>query len=85
MLLVRPDADDVARPDLLDRAAPTLVESAAEGDDQRLTERVRVPVAAGAWLEGHVRGVGAPGRAGLERGGRLCRLVPLYASGIGMP
>jgi len=44
--------DYVAGPDLLDGAAPTLRTSTAEGDDQRLTERMRMPCGARAGLEG---------------------------------
>src|SRR5580698_757714 len=46
VFLVRPDRDDVARADLLDGAAPPLVPAAPERHNQRLSERVRVPVAA---------------------------------------
>src|SRR5208282_1729631 len=55
VLLVRPDGDDVTRTDLLDGSTPALVETAPEGDDERLPERVRVPVAPRARLEGHAR------------------------------
>src|SRR4051812_8220226 len=55
VLLVGPDGHDVAGADLLYPAAPALVETAARRDDQCLTERVRVPVAARARLERDVR------------------------------
>jgi len=67
VLLVRLDADDITGSNLLDRPAPSLVKPAAELDDQRLSERVRVPVAARARLEGHIRAASAPGRARLEQ------------------
>jgi hypothetical protein len=67
VLLVWSDRDDVARSDLFDRTAPPLVKTPAEGDDQRLAERVGVPVAARARFERHVRGAGPPRRTGLEQ------------------
>src|SRR4051812_6859060 len=67
VLLVGADGDDVARPDLFDRFAPALVQPAAGGDDQRLPERMRVPVAAGAGLERDVRAAGARRRVRLKQ------------------
>src|SRR4051812_33915418 len=55
MFLVRTDGHDVARPYFFDRSAPALVESASEGDDQRLPERMGMPVASRARLEADVR------------------------------
>src|SRR4029453_15896663 len=43
MLLVRLKPDDIAWPDFLDRGAPPLPQAKARGDDQRLTERMRMP------------------------------------------
>jgi hypothetical protein len=68
VLLVRRDGDDVARLDRFDRTAPALDEAGARGDDQGLTERMRVPVAAGARLERHVGGRGARGLGRLKEG-----------------
>ena len=66
VLLVRPDRDHVTRSDLLDRSAPALMKSGARGDDQRLTKRMRVPVAASARLERDERASDPPGLDGLE-------------------
>src|SRR3954454_1667646 len=55
VLLARLEPDHVARPDHLDRTTLTLHPAAAEGDDQRLPERVRVPRGARAGLEGDDR------------------------------
>ena len=54
MLFARRAPDHVARADDLDRPAPALDEAAAGRDDERLTERMRVPIAARAWLERYV-------------------------------
>src|SRR6267378_5696407 len=54
MLLARRARDHVTRSNHLDRAAPALHEAAAGRDDERLTERMRVPVTACAWLERYV-------------------------------
>src|SRR5271165_910616 len=43
MLFIGREPDDVARTDFLDRAALALHPAEPEGDEQRLTERVRVP------------------------------------------
>src|SRR5256885_3024609 len=45
----------VAVPDHFDRPAPALHATVTGGHDQRLAERMRVPVAARAGLEGDVR------------------------------
>src|SRR2546427_12982474 len=45
MLFTRRARDHIAGPDDLDRAAPALHEAAAGRDDERLTERMRVPIA----------------------------------------
>ena len=47
--------DDITRPDFLDRPAFALGPAAAGGDDEGLTERVRVPCGARARLEGDAR------------------------------
>src|SRR3979411_2895961 len=52
VLLTRREPDHVAGADLLDRGTRALHASAAEGDDQRLSKRVRVPRRARARLEG---------------------------------
>src|SRR5438309_11358040 len=72
MLLARRAPDHIAGPDDLDRAAPALNEPAARGDNQRLTERMRVPIAARARLERHV------GAARARRSGSLEKLVDAY-------
>src|SRR5438067_975111 len=51
MLLAGRRPDHVTWADLLDRSAPALHPTAARRDDQRLAERMGVPVAAGARLE----------------------------------
>src|SRR5437667_11809288 len=43
MLFARGKPDDVARTNFLYRTSPTLRAPAASGDNQRLTQRVRVP------------------------------------------
>src|SRR4051794_3825810 len=48
--------DHISRPDYSHRAAPALHEPAARRDNERLAERVRMPIAARAGLE---RDVGA--------------------------
>src|SRR3954469_21160091 len=52
VLLVWLDRDDVSGANLLKGAAPPLMEPATRGHDQRLAERMRMPVAARARLEG---------------------------------
>src|SRR5712691_12054455 len=81
MLFARRARDHIAGPDDLDRAAPTLHEAAAGRHDERLTERMGVPITAGAWLEGHV------GAARTCRSGRLEKLVDAYRAGeiLGRP
>ena len=66
-------------PDFLDRAALALDPAAAGGDDQRLTERMRVPGGAGAGLERDA-GAANAGRIGraeqridADRAGELVR------------
>jgi hypothetical protein len=58
--------DDVTGPDLLDRAALALHPTEPSGDDQRLTERVRVPGRAGAGLERDLASTDAGGIRSLE-------------------
>src|SRR5437667_6608423 len=43
MLLVRRKPDNITWSDFFDRSAPTLRPSKPERDDQRLTERMRMP------------------------------------------
>src|SRR6266571_442480 len=75
VLLSRRAPDNVARTDHLDRATPTLHAATTGRDDQRLAERMGVPVATGARLERHV-GAACPRGAW-----RLEELV--YAHGAG--
>src|SRR6266571_819619 len=75
MLLARRAPNYVARPDDLDRAAPALHKTAAARDDERLTERMRVPITPCAWLE---RDVGA---ARACRTGCLEQLVDAHRAG----
>src|SRR5882762_10117829 len=63
MLFARRAPDDIAGTDNLDRPAPALHEAAAGRDDERLTERMRVPVTPRAWLERYV-GAARPCRCG---------------------
>src|SRR5688572_11798703 len=51
MLLAGCGPDHVAWADLLDRTAPALHPAATRRDNQRLAERMGVPIAAGARLE----------------------------------
>lgn len=67
VLLVRIHHDHVARTDLFDRTAPALVQPEAEGDDERLAERMRVPVASRARFEGNVRTICASRRVLLKQ------------------
>ena len=53
--------------DFLDWSTVALHASATGGDDQRLTERVRVPGGAGAGLEGDDRATDACGSVPLKR------------------
>ena len=55
MLLAGCEPDHVAGPNLLDRTAPTLRASAACRNDERLTQRVRVPRRPGPRLERDAR------------------------------
>src|ERR1700728_1200972 len=52
MLLTWGEPDDVAGSDLLDGAARALGSTAAGGDDQCLTQRMRMPGGAGTGFEG---------------------------------
>jgi len=52
VLHARRTPDHVAGPDFHDRPTPALRPANAGRHDQRLAEGMRVPVAAGAWLEG---------------------------------
>jgi hypothetical protein len=61
VLLVGREPDHVTWPDLLDRTALTLDPAAARRDDQRLTQRMRMPRGAGAWFERDA-GTGNPSR-----------------------
>src|SRR2546427_12487925 len=75
MLFARRAPDHIAGPDDLDRAAPALHEAAAGRDDERLTERMRVPITARAWLERYV------GATRTCRAGRLEELVDADSAG----
>src|SRR5881396_2161809 len=55
MLLVRRKPDNITRSDFFDRSAPTLRPSKPERDDQRLTERMRMPGGASTRLKHHAR------------------------------
>src|SRR5437016_10077114 len=81
MLFARRAPDHVAGPDDPDRAAPALHEAAARRDDERLTERMRVPITARAWLERYV------GAARACRSGRLEERVNAHRAGeiLGRP
>src|SRR2546425_116392 len=81
MLLARRAPNYVARPDLPDRAAPALHKTAAARHDERLTQRMRVPIAPRAWLQRYV------GAARACRSGRLEQLVDAHRAGeiLGRP
>ena len=51
--LIRRAPNHVSRPNFFDWAVFALGPATACGNDERLPERVRVPVRAGAWLEGN--------------------------------
>jgi hypothetical protein len=63
--------NDVTRPDFLDRTTLALRAATAGRDNQRLTERVRVPGGAGAGLEGD----GIAGDAGPDPSRRPATLL----------
>src|SRR6266480_2287064 len=67
VLFARRTPDDVARPDDLDRATPALHEAAAGRHDQRLAQRVRVPIAARTGLERDVSAARARRSRRLEK------------------
>lgn len=67
VLFARFEEDDVAGADLLDGAAFALYTARAEGDEQRLSQRVRVPGGTGAGVEGHIRALHAVGEIGVEQ------------------
>src|SRR5438876_4099406 len=75
MLFARRARDHVARPYHSDRTAPALYQPAARRHDKRLTQGMRVPVAASAWLERHV------GATRTCRAGRLEELVDADSAG----
>ena len=86
MLFSRGKPDHVTRSNLLDRASPSLRAAAACRDDQRLSERVRVPGGPRTGLECHAGADDARRiwcaeeridayRAGEVLGGSLCRMV----------
>src|SRR3954451_24430278 len=60
VLLARREPDHITRPYFLDRASLPLDPAAAGRDDERLTQRVRVPGRAAPGLEGD----GVAGRTG---------------------
>jgi hypothetical protein len=53
VLLVRREPDHITGPDLLDRAAPPLRAAKSSRDNERLTERMRMPCSPRARLEGY--------------------------------
>ena len=55
MLFVRRKPNDIARPDFFNRPAFTLRPAKAGSDDQRLTERMRMPGSARTRLERDAR------------------------------
>ena len=59
MFLVRRKPDDIARADLLDRPTFTLRPTKAGGNNQRLTERMRMPCGASTGLKRHARATDA--------------------------
>src|ERR1051326_4583303 len=61
MLLIRREPDHIAGANLLDWAAFTLCATAAGGDNECLTERMRGPCGAGARFEGYARTLHARG------------------------
>src|SRR3954463_4871875 len=67
VLLVWRAPHDVARPERADGTAFTLHIAAAGSADQCLAERMRVPVAARAGLEGDVGAGRARGRGGFKK------------------
>src|SRR5690349_5280275 len=67
VLLARLEPHHIARPDRLDRSALALYPAAAEGDDQRLAERMGVPRRARTGLEGDDRAADTGRLASLER------------------
>src|SRR3954470_4709730 len=67
VLLVGRAPDDVSRPDDPDGTAGALHVAAPGGADQRLTQRMRVPIAASAWFKGDVGAARARRRRGLEK------------------
>jgi hypothetical protein len=64
----------LARPDFLDGTTPALHASDAASDDQRLTERMRVPGGPGARLEGDA------GAGGARRIGRLEQRIDAHGA-----
>ena len=76
VLLSWREPDHIAWTDLLDGTAPALRAAASGGDNERLTERMRMPGGAGAGLEGNA------GAADACRAGRVKRTVPVkYSAG----
>jgi hypothetical protein len=63
VFLARRNPDDIPFADFLGRTASWLNPARASRDDQRLTQRVRVPCCARAGLERHAA-AGGPGRSG---------------------
>src|SRR5579863_1290257 len=53
VLLAGREPDHITGADILDRTSPTLCQAAARGDDEGLTERMRVPCGSCAGLEGN--------------------------------
>ena len=68
MLLTRFEPHDVAGPNVLDGLAFALHPAEARRDDERLSERMRVPGGPCAGLKGDDRAANARRRASLKRG-----------------
>src|SRR5205823_1678171 len=67
MFFVRRKPYHIARPNFLDWAVPTLRPSKARRDDQRLTERMRMPCGAGTQLERDARATNTCRLGGFEQ------------------
>jgi hypothetical protein len=68
MLDARRNPYNIALLHFLNRAAPLLDQASSSRHDQRLTQRVRVPSGASAWLERHNPTANARRIAPLESG-----------------
>src|SRR5437867_4528697 len=66
MLFSRSEPHDITGTDFLDRPTPALNASAAEGHDESLPQRVRVPCGPSAWLKRARAGSGARNRGSIR-------------------